>query len=363
MSALLKTSARPLGWAYIALVVYASLYPFIGWRDQGIAPWAFVFASWPNYWGRFDVVANLLGYVPLGFLLALARLRGQSQPRAVAPAVFICIAISLFMEAVQTYLPNRVPSNLDWALNSLGGVIGVCLAWGLERFGLLAHWSDWRRRWFVPEAHGALALLALWPVALLFPAAVPFGLGQVFERLEQGLAEWLQGTAWASLMPLRALELQPLTLAAEIACVALGALIPCLLVYSVMRSITQRLVLAALALLLGLSTTALSAALSWGPTWAWGWITPSVAVALIVATTAVLPLALLPRRACLALLLLALVWQLSLVNPAATSAYFAHTLQTWEQGRFIRFHGVVQWLAWVWPYLCLAYALRRLSRA
>ena len=33
-----KTSAWPLAEAYAALIVYASLYPFSGWRDQGISP-------------------------------------------------------------------------------------------------------------------------------------------------------------------------------------------------------------------------------------------------------------------------------------------------------------------------------------
>ncbi len=37
-----KTSAWPLAQVYAALIVYASLYPFAGWRDQGIAPWAFL---------------------------------------------------------------------------------------------------------------------------------------------------------------------------------------------------------------------------------------------------------------------------------------------------------------------------------
>jgi hypothetical protein len=37
-----KTSAWPLALVYAALMVYASLYPFDGWRDQGIAPWAFL---------------------------------------------------------------------------------------------------------------------------------------------------------------------------------------------------------------------------------------------------------------------------------------------------------------------------------
>jgi hypothetical protein len=25
-------------------------------------------------------------------------------------------------------------------------------------------------------------------------------------------------------------------------------------------------------------------------------------------------------------------------------------LQAWEQGRFIRFNGLAQWLGWIWPY-------------
>jgi hypothetical protein len=70
----------------------------------------------------------------------------------------------------------------------------------------------------------------------------------------------------------------------------------------------------------------------------------------------------LPSRGCGALLLLALAVHLSLLNQAPTGAYFAQTLQTWEQGRFIRFHGLVQWLGWLWPYAALMYVLVRVSR-
>ena len=54
--------------------------------------------------------------------------------------------------------------------------------------------------------------------------------------------------------------------------------------------------------------------------------------------------------------------QLSLLNQAPESAYFAQTLATWEQGRFIRFHGLAQWLGWVWPYAVLVYVVAALSR-
>jgi (2Fe-2S) ferredoxin len=70
-----RTAAGPLALAYMALIAYASLYPFGEWRDQGIVPWAFLWAPLPRWWTGFDVTANVLGYGPLGFLLALAALR------------------------------------------------------------------------------------------------------------------------------------------------------------------------------------------------------------------------------------------------------------------------------------------------
>jgi hypothetical protein len=51
-----------------------------------------------------------------------------------------------------------------------------------------------------------------------------------------------------------------------------------------------------------------------------------------------------------------------LLNDAPASAYFAQTLQVWEQGRFIRFYGLGQWLGWLWPYATLVYVLLRASR-
>ncbi|NCY26196.1 MAG: VanZ family protein, partial [Alphaproteobacteria bacterium] len=49
----------------------------------------------------------------------------------------------------------------------------------------------------------------------------------------------------------------------------------------------------------------------------------------------------------------------SLINQAPTGPYLAQTLATWEQGRFIRFNGLAQWLGWLWPYAALLYVLTR----
>jgi VanZ family protein len=362
-----KTSAGPLAQAYAALIVYASLYPFEGWRDQGISPWAFLQSPWPKYWTAFDLAANVAGYAPLGFLLALVSLRSTLADGGRLRAVWIATAtgalLSLAMESVQTYLPSRVASNLDFGLNVLGALAGALLAAGLELIGAIDRWSRFRRRWFVEDARGALVLLALWPFALLFPAAVPLGLGQVFERLETALADWLLDTPFLEWLPVRDVELQPLVSGIELLCVALGALVPCLLGFSVIPSMRRRAAFAAGALVAGLGATALSAALSWGPVHAWAWLTLPVRLGLLVGLVASLLMVPVSRRGCAALVLIALVVHLSLLNQAPASAYFAHTLLAWEQGRFIRFHGVAQWLGWLWPYAVLAYVLVRVSRS
>ena len=360
-----KSAALPLSLAYAALIVYASLYPFADWRDQGIAPWAYLAAPWPKYWTGFDLGINVVGYVPLGFLMALAVLRSRSDVtsfNAVVRATLAGGAISFAMETLQSYLPVRIPSNVDFGLNTVGALVGAALAAGLERLGAVAHWSRARTAWFVDDSRGALVLLALWPAALLFPAAVTFGLGQVFERMETGIAEWLQETPFIDWMPVRQFELEPLVPGVELLCVMLGALVPCLLAFMVTRSVVRRAMLLPLTLGAGVATTALSAALSYGPDHAWAWLSLPVQIGIAAAVFVGALLLGAPRRFLSALLLIALVLHLSLLNQAPESAYFAQTLATWEQGRFIRFHGLSHWLGWLWPFATLGYVLVVLSR-
>lgn len=365
-----KTSAWPLAGAYALLVVYASLYPFTEWRNQAIAPWEFLSAGWPRYWTGFDLAANVAGYVPLGFLLALSFMRRgnvryfASHPNlaGIAVAVLAGTLLSFVMEAIQNYMPSRVASNVDFGLNVAGTLIGAVLATALELGGAIDHWSRFRERWFIPEARGALVLTALWPFALLFPAAVPLGLGQVLERLENAMAEWLEETPFLEWLPVREVELQPLVPAAELLCVALGAFIPCLLGYTVLRTLGRRAVFAFVAVAMGVAVTTLSTALSWGPEHAWAWLTLPVRVGLVFGLLLALLMIAVPRRGCAAMLLIALVVHLAVLNQAPASAYFTQTLQAWEQGRFIRFNGLAQWLGWLWPYAVLVYVLLRISR-
>lgn len=357
-----QTSAWPLSQLCVAVIVYASLYPFDQWRNQDIAPWAFLVAPWPKYWTVFDVVANVLGYAPLGFFLALSVLRMRWPGSATLWATAMGALLSLLMEGVQSYLPARVPSQVDFLLNTLGAGLGGVAASLLERMGWLHRWSQFRARWFVRDAHQALVLIALWPVALLFPVAVPLGLGQVWERLEDFFTNAFDGTPFEEWIPMRAFELEPLLPGAELLCVLLGWLIPCLLGLGVIRQVGQRVTYCLWVMGMSLGVSALSAALTYGPAHAWTWLTVPVGIGLIGGLTLGLGFSMLSARVNWIFLLLAVLVQQSLLNQSPESAYFAQALQTWEQGQFIRFHGLVQWLGWLWPYAVLAFAMVRLSR-
>ena len=114
--------------------------------------------------------------------------------------------------------------------------------------------------------------------------------------------------------------------------------------------------------LLGVGVTALSAALSWGPAHAWEWVDLPVRLGVwggVGLAVIALPAS---RRMCAVLLLMVLMVHLSILNQAPTNVYFAQTLQAWEQGRFIRFYGLGQWLGWLWPYVTLAYVVVRVSK-
>ena len=147
--------ARVTLLAYLLLIVYASWFPFTGWHNSGLSPFAYLNLTPQRYWTGFDVLANIFGYIPLGTLLVLAlypRLRGVG---AVVIAAVVGILLSGTMEAVQTYLPTRVASNLDLATNSLGCLIGAIAGAALAR-PLLdgSRLYKLRRRWFEPWASG-----------------------------------------------------------------------------------------------------------------------------------------------------------------------------------------------------------------
>ena len=365
-----RSSAVPLAALYAVLVVYASLYPFAGWKlPPALSLPGALLPPWPRWWDGFDVVANLLGYLPLGALACAAMLRsGRRAGFAFVGAVALAALLSYALELAQNGLPRRVPSALDWALNAGGAALGALCAALLQRLGAYDRWQRWRDRWFVGRSAGAIALLAAWPVGLLFPAPVPLAVGQVLPRLRAALddlASWGDDSAWgaalAGLLGPAAAPAPRMSPPAEAALTLLGLAVPCLLAYTVVRAGWRRIALAAAAAACACAATTLSTSLSFGPSHALAWIAPTTLPALGGALLLALALARVTRRTAAAAGLVAATALAVLVAQAPTDPYFAQSLQSWEQGRFIRFHGVAQWVGWLWPYAVLAHLIARFA--
>ena len=337
--------ARYLLLAYVLLVMYASLHPFSGWRDKGAGAFAFLAGALPRYITAFDLVTNFAAYLPLGFFALLAlhpRVRGA---RAFTVAGLAGCCLSLALEALQTYLPSRIPSNLDLATNGLGAFAGagVALRFGV---GLLGSGRIYtlRHRWFLAGAQYdlGLVLLALWLFTQLNPETLLFGNGDLRELIE----------------PLPA-ALHPAEVFIQMeAAVAACNLIAVGLFLSGLTQNDQplrRLLLALLAGALALKTLAVGVLLKAQNVFAW--LTPGALVGLACGAGVLMLAVALPRAARLALAGLLLMAATVLVNLAPENPYLVDALQLWPQGYFLNFNGVTHLVSLAWPFAALFYLM------
>jgi hypothetical protein len=92
----------------------------------------------------------------------------------------------------------------------------------------------------------------------------------------------------------------------------------------------------------------------------WSWLDATTTAGLLGALGLAVALARLRWRWALVLVFVLLSGHVALLNQAPESPYFAQTLQSWEQGRFVRFNGLAEWLGWLWPYATILLALGRI---
>lgn len=362
-----RSLATPLALAWAVLVVYASLYPLADWRwPPGHDLGALLLLPRTRWQGGFEAWSNGLGYLPLGALVCIGvRRSGGSLRAALLAGMLVPAALSYMMEVLQQFLPRRVPALEDFALNSGGGVAGALLALATHGLGLVERWQRLRARWVTRDSAGGLTLVALWPLGLLFPAPVPLGLGQVGERLREWALALLDDVPWATglhgLLAAPAAPGAPLRPLTETLIVSCGMLAPVFVAYGVMPRGWRRLVAAAGAVLLAVGSMTMSTLLNFGPAHALAWVTEPAREGIVIALLVALPAALAGPRVVLGLGLVALTALVVGVAQAPSDPYFAQSLQAWEQGRFVRFHGLSQWVGWLWPYAAMAWVFTRLA--
>lgn len=332
-----------LAAAYTLLALYGSLYPLSGWRDTGADPFTFLSAGWPRYFTVFDLGANVLAYVPLGFLWAAVLAARLPALAVLMLAVLLCGLLSFGVELLQNYLPSRVPSNLDLLSNTAGGVLGTLagLRWARDLLdGGRLH--RWRERRFLAGTTGdrGLLLLALWLLAQLNPETFLFGNGNLrsllglpaafaFEAghfIEMEMATVTAHTLAIALIAGRLARNRPVLFA----CVVIGA---AMLVKS----------LALMVLMQG--THGLS------------WLTPGTLGGLMlgfVLWLGTLNLALAERQALAAM---ALMLATVLANLMPDNPYLEDSLRVWQQGHFLNFNGLTRLTSSLWPFLALPWLM------
>ena len=79
----------------------------------------------------FDVLTNVIGFIPLGFLIVVTLTAAGSQTgklQRFAASVLLSGAISLLIEIAQHFIVGRASSAVDVATNGLGALIGAVYA-------------------------------------------------------------------------------------------------------------------------------------------------------------------------------------------------------------------------------------------
>ena len=175
-----------LALGYAAIIVYASLYPLSGWQVAGVDPYGFLNGRWTTGAPRADNLVNVLAYIPLGLLIALALQDRGSFTRRVILTTLIGAVLSFFMEFLQQYLPARVPSHADLATNACGALLGALTASFLDEEQLPGKvLAQWRMQWVKPGRHFELGLIvvAAWALSQWVPGVPVLDLGKLRDSL------------------------------------------------------------------------------------------------------------------------------------------------------------------------------------
>ena len=331
-----------LALAYVVLIVYASLYPF-KWRDSGLSPLAYLDAAWPRYWTGFDLGINIVAYVPLGFLLALTLRQVMSRWPAALLGLLLGALLSFCLECLQTWLPARVPSNVDLACNTLGTALGAMVAAyaGKRIFRRIVQLQN-EVLAPVPYAEFGVVLLGTWLLTQLSPETVLFGAGDLRSIL--GLTPAVPYAA-------------PSFFVLETGVITCNSLAIGLFARTLLNDHHMPYRTLAMFILLGLSIRTLGAAVLVTPQDALSWLTPGARLGLLIGGLLLWLMLLLPATLRIAVAGAALMAGTTLVNLTPSNPYSEAALAAWRQGHFLNFNGLTRWMASLWPFVTLPYLI------
>lgn len=358
--------ARAACAVYALLLVYSGLAPWSGWRDLGLNPFAYLSAPIPAHVTNFDLAVNVFAYLPFGALMVMALHPARRGLSAVLIALIAGLSLAALIEALQSFLPTRISSNLDLSTNTVGSLLGALIAAPLASSlidrGRLA---DLRLRWFERHASKLLLLVALWPAAQIYPEPMLFGNGDIRGELH-AIFSALGGSPAALTSALSALA-EPADLfgdaeyvLAEAFVVAAAILAVGLAFASTMRPDAPRVKLLLALLVAALLSKTLGNGVQFGPERALAWLTPGVYGGLALGVLSLLAASAGPPRWSARFAMLALVALVIAVNVVPDNPYYIDAISEWRQGKLLNFNALAHWLSVLWPYaLALSLAVMR----
>ena len=115
-------------WDGLLLLVYLAGIFFMGLRSQNHCLTKSSGMLHDLNFSFSDVAINILGFIPLGYLMMsyfLSNDRKQKKVPVICLSITACIGISFIIELSQYYLPGRSSSLSDLLFNGLGAFGGI----------------------------------------------------------------------------------------------------------------------------------------------------------------------------------------------------------------------------------------------
>jgi VanZ family protein len=334
--------ARVSSLSYALLIIYVSLNPFDFDFNNGIGAWAWVSAPLPRFITLFDVSVNILAYIPLGFLLVFAAYPRWRNYIALAIALVFSAALAFSVETLQTWLPTRIPSQMDWWANVLGGILGGLLAiplgpqW-LSGSVLHKRFDGWfGSNWF------ACGLFLLFPWSQIYPQSSWLGTG-VWGHAIFGSIDW--GTTVIN------------QVVQETLITALCWLGAALLLSLGMRSKAQQWHILIGLLCITVLIKTLFTALQFGLELSLLWLTAGAIWGMIIASVILRWSLNLSSNSKFWASLLCLLTATVAINFLPDNPYFILNLRHWYQGRLLHFNELMQWVSVAWLPLAMFWAI------
>jgi VanZ family protein len=156
--------------AYVAVIAYGTLFSAGDWQ----VPRELHFLAWEDLriGSRADIFENVLGYIPLGVLLALRLGLSTSRGAAVTVTLLAAALLSLSLEMIQVFVPGRDSSATDLLMNTIGTFVGALGSALVDpRQAPSRTLALIRDAWFTPGLVGNLgvAVVVLWIASQLSP--------------------------------------------------------------------------------------------------------------------------------------------------------------------------------------------------